>query len=171
MKRHQEMITTIIVLGLACAVDPSESRELPEDIREFAAQEHQEILAQGREARRAISYKLQADFESQRVAFMESQGRSIIEQGRAALASIENELRDQGLANPEALPPARLARNSGAGNYDRGIALTLVAIARGLPGSEIRLVRLDHLEAWAQAGRDHATVWPAGPAGYAGSGS
>lgn len=167
MKRHQEMITTIIVLGLACAVQTSKSRELPESIEQFAAEQHQQILLQGMEARQAIRYKLKEDYQSHRIAFMESQGRFILGQGEIALASMMEDIRGNGvrtqlgwdshqLAKTRARIPAQ-ERQAGA--------------APDATGSDASVVQLDELNAWTQPVAMEATLWPAGAAGRADIGS
>lgn len=100
MKRHQITITSIFFIGLAAAIQTAGARELPDSIQQFADAQQTQILIQGYEARRAIAYKLKADAAVQRVAFIESQMRGIEQQGRAALASIKEDL---GLRKPEGM--------------------------------------------------------------------
>lgn len=96
MKRHQTIISSIVVLGLAAAAQTGNARELPDSLKQFAEQQHQQIVVQGWEARRAISKDITvvmgAELKAARIAFIESQGRSIVEQGRQALASIREDL-------------------------------------------------------------------------------
>lgn len=92
MNTYRTVITSIFAIGLAAAVQSTDARELPDSIQQFADAQQEQILIQGFEARRAISYKLKDDFAEQRVAFIESQLRGIEAQGERALASIKEDL-------------------------------------------------------------------------------
>lgn len=96
MSLYRTIIISIFFIGLMAAARSSDARELPDSIQQFADAQQEQILIQGFQARRAISYKLKNDFESQRVAFIESQLRGIEAQGERALASIKEDLELRG---------------------------------------------------------------------------
>lgn len=89
---YRTIFFSIFFIVLMAVAQSSDARELPDSIQQFADAQQEQILIQGFKARRAISYKLKDDFEEQRVAFIESQMGSIEEQGRTALASIQEDL-------------------------------------------------------------------------------
>jgi|GEM_PF-3112605 len=159
MKRRQEMIATIIVLGLASAMQASKARELPDEIERFAAEQYEQIRVQGTDARQAILKKLRTDYEAQEIAFMESQGRSILGQGRTALASIQENFRGNRIAGLEAYRPGNfVAVRRRGGDVGRGPSRT-----RGRVEAEVRLVRLDGLMAWTRPGRVAPVSAPGSP--------
>lgn len=92
MKANRTIITSIFFIALASAVQTSQARELPDSIQQFADAQQEQILIQGWNAQRAIAYKLKADAEVQRMAFIQSQMQGIEAQGRTALASIKEDL-------------------------------------------------------------------------------
>jgi hypothetical protein len=89
---YRTIITSIFAIGLAAAMQTTSARELPDSIQQFADAQQEQILIQGFQARRAISYKLKDDFAEQRVAFIKSQMRSIEQQGERALVAIKEDL-------------------------------------------------------------------------------
>lgn len=146
MKRRQEVIATIIVLGLASAMQASKARELPDEIEQFAAKQYEQIRVQGMDARQAILNKLREDYEVQEVAFVESQRRSILNQGRTALASIQEDFRGNQIAGLEVKEPGNFVA---VRRRDGDIRREPAWIAPVRAEAERRLVRLDALKAWA----------------------
>lgn len=86
------MITTFLALGAGAAMQAAQAGELPDGIQEFAVEEQQTILLQGRMAHERIRREVRKDLEPDRVAFIESQLRGIEAQGERALASIKEDL-------------------------------------------------------------------------------
>ncbi len=121
MNTHRTIITSIFAIGLAAAFQTANARELPDSIQQFADAQQLEILVQGFEAQRAIAYKLKDDFAEQRVAFIESQMRSIEQQGERALASIKEDL---GLRGPEGLVAVTLPKRLDAHDWPTVAAST-----------------------------------------------
>ncbi len=92
MSTRRLLIATFLTLAAGAAMQAAPARELPEGVREFAADQQQEILIQGRVAHEQIRREIRKDMESDRMAFVESQMRDIEAQGAVALAEIKQDL-------------------------------------------------------------------------------
>lgn len=157
MNTNRTIITSIFFIGLAAAVQTTSARELPESIEAFAEAQQQQILIQGYEARRAISWKLKADFEAERVAYIQSQLRGIEQQGEFALASIRQDIRSAELVG---WPAVDGASYSFTDEQQRGMAAQGRAALDAIK-SDLRLVGLDHPVERTLPDRMEAANWPA----------
>lgn len=92
MSTRRLLIATFLTLGAGAAMQAAPARELPESVREFAVDQQQEILLQGRIAHEQIRRGIRKDVEYDRMAFVESQMRDIEAQGAVALAEIKQDL-------------------------------------------------------------------------------
>lgn len=88
MNSRRLLIATLVALGIGAV----EARELPEDIRSFAADQIAQARAQKDAVRERIRQQVWRDFESTRTAFIERQMRAIDNQGAVALADIRQDL-------------------------------------------------------------------------------
>lgn len=112
MSVRRLMIAAFLTLGTGAAMQVAQARDLPESVREFAAEQQQIIMLQGQIAREQIQREIGKELESERVAFIESQMRDIEAQGAIALAEIKQDLsliRFEGVL--ARLPPRPVPRN------------------------------------------------------------
>lgn len=160
MNTNRKVITSLFALGLAAAVQTGDARELPENLKQFAEQQHQQIVVQGWEARKAISEDITVvmgkELKEARIAFMESQGRSILEQGERALASIKDDMKGVELAQYRPEPATRVSftetQGQAIGTQGR-VALETIR-------SELRLVALPDPAEWMRSSRTETADWP-----------
>lgn len=96
MNTRNLLMASFLTLSMGAAMQIAQTAsagERPESIRAFVAEQQTQILAQGEAAREEIQRRVWEQYETARVAFVESQSRAIEAQGMRALASIKRDLR------------------------------------------------------------------------------